>query len=58
MSLNPKRYYASWLHTEHDPEGPAPDSGRRWRVFKLVIALLFILLLGRLWHLQVLQVGR
>lgn len=55
MSLNPKSFYSSWLHTEHDPDGPGPDAGTRWRVLKLVVVLLFALLAARLWQLQVLQ---
>ncbi len=58
MSLNPKIFYKGWLHTEHDPEGPPPDTGRRWRVLKLVIVLAFLILTARLWQLQVLQNDR
>ncbi|MDP9379883.1 MAG: penicillin-binding transpeptidase domain-containing protein [Chloroflexota bacterium] len=58
MSLNPKKFHRSWLHTEHDPEGPPPDTGTRWRVFRLVVVLAFLVLLGRLWQLQVIQASR
>lgn len=58
MSLNPKSFHKAWLHTEHDPEGPSPDTGTRWRVFKLVILLAFLILTARLWQLQVLQANR
>ncbi|MDP9353389.1 MAG: hypothetical protein M3P51_17855, partial [Chloroflexota bacterium] len=58
MSLNPKSFHKAWLHTEHDPDGPSPDTGLRWRVFKLVILLAFLILTARLWQLQVLQANR
>ncbi|MBA2362633.1 MAG: penicillin-binding protein 2 [Chloroflexia bacterium] len=58
MSLDPKNFYKPWLHTEHDPEGPLPDTGTRWRVFRLVIVLSFLVLVARLWQLQVLGADR
>ncbi len=58
MSLDPKNFYKPWLHTEHDPEGPSPDKGTRWRVFKLVIAVSFLVLVARLWQLQIVEVDR
>ncbi|MDQ3854922.1 MAG: penicillin-binding protein 2 [Chloroflexota bacterium] len=58
MSLNPKRYYQPWLHTEHDPEGPPPDRGTRWKVFRTVLAVVFVVLSCRLWQLQILHGDR
>lgn len=58
MSLNPRIFYKSWLHTEHDPEGPGPDEGRRWVVFRLVVVGAFLILAARLLQLQVLETNR
>ncbi|MDQ3328022.1 MAG: penicillin-binding transpeptidase domain-containing protein [Chloroflexota bacterium] len=58
MSLDPKNFYKPWLHTEHDPEGPPPDTGTRWRVFRLVIVLSFLILVARLWQLQIVGADR
>jgi len=53
MSLNPKLFYKGWLHTGQDPDGPPPDTGRRWTIFKLLIVLAFTILAIRLWYLQI-----